>query len=106
MNTTKLVLAASFFSAAIMLGAGESSSANAAPLAEQSQLAQFVKADTAVKKAGWKKRRVRRFLRHHYRYARWCHNHPRRCYGYRAYRYGPRYGYWHYRAYRGWAYAR
>ncbi len=134
MKKSGIILAASFFSTALLVGALQTGSANAAPPVQpQAQIAKIVKAD-AVQEIGWRKRRVRRFVRRHLHPWRWCRNHPVRCHG-RAWRFRPGYGvgyagggalchrhlfsvlgmglharvrcdHRHYRAYRSWEFAR
>lgn len=90
MNKSKLVLAASFFSTALMTGALVTASANAAPLVKpQAQIAKIVKADN-IQEVGGRGRHRHGFRGHrghrhgfhrHWRPGRWCRNHPRRCWG-------------------------
>lgn len=127
MTYGKLTFAATILATAITAGAIQSGPASAAPPAFQSQLTETVKTGT-VQEAGWRKRRVKRFVKRHLRGWRWCRNHPRRCHGrpwrrgYHAagalchrhlfevpgmhFHPGVRCGHRHYRAYRSWVWAR
>lgn len=129
MKKRMLILTASFLSTALMTGAIQTGTANAAPaIKPNTQIPQIVKVD-AVQKVGVRKQRLKRFVHRNYRHWRWCKNHPRRCRGgYRLrgadYGYAPRKchrhfykvpgmhfharvlcGHRHFRAYRSWGWA-
>ncbi len=79
MTKTKMIFAASFLSMALLAGASQTGTANAAPLAgSATQIAKVVKAD-GVQKVGWRRRAVRRYVRRNFHPRRWCYNHPYRC---------------------------